>query len=148
VTLAGYAIVSAGTMADVLAPDPARSVDLRTAVQRHRNSCSASAPPGTVQVTNCVKKAVKRRNLHVQVKLRLNHLGQKLLNEQGGTSLQVAADIAEHQGGSSPLAALLRFTARSCQWPFAADQKVDWRGGPGRNSQRADRGESTTPPGV
>jgi hypothetical protein len=61
-----------------------------------------------VQVTNCVIKPGKRGKSQVPVKLKLNRLGRKLLSEQGGFTLQVAGNLTEHHGGSSPLAALLK----------------------------------------
>src|SRR5262249_21407132 len=87
-TVAGYAAIPAGLMADTLGEDRAAgSADLLFAVRPHGNPCSATAPPGTRQVTNCVTKPVKRRKSQVPVKLKLNKLGQKLLNEQGELTL-------------------------------------------------------------
>jgi hypothetical protein len=109
ITVAGYVTNPASLMANALGADRAAdSAGLLLAVRRHGNPCSATAPAGTVQVTNCVIKSVKRRKSQVPVKLKLNKLGRKLLSEQGGFTLQVAGSIAEHHGGSSPLVALLK----------------------------------------
>jgi hypothetical protein len=108
ITVAGYVTNRASLMADALGADRAAdSKGLLLAVQPH-GPCSATAPAGTVQVTNCVRKLVKRRKSQLPVKLRLNKLGQKLLSEPAGFTLQVAGSIAEHHGSSSPLAALLK----------------------------------------
>jgi DNA-binding beta-propeller fold protein YncE len=105
VTLAGYASNPASLMADALGA--ADSAGLLLAVRPHC-PCSVTAPPGTVQVTNCVTKAVKGRKSQVPVKLKLNKLGRQLLSEQGGFTLQVKGNVTEHHTGSSPLAALLK----------------------------------------
>jgi YVTN family beta-propeller protein len=108
VTLAGYAANPSSLVADALGADRAAdSADLLPAVRLH-GPCGATAPPGTVQVTNCVTKAVKGRKSQVPVKLKLNRLGKKLLSQPGGFTLQVAGTITEHHGGSSPLAGLLK----------------------------------------
>jgi hypothetical protein len=113
VTVAGYAAIPAGLTADAFGADGAPgSAALPLAVRRHRNPCSATTPPGTVQMTNCVRKLVKRRESQVPVKLRLNKLGRKLLSEPGGFVLQVAGSVTEPHGGSSPLAALLKLLRR------------------------------------
>jgi hypothetical protein len=109
VTVAGYAANPASLMADALGPDrAAASAGLLLAVRRHGNPCSATAPAGTVQVTNCVIKPVKRGRSRVAVKLKLNKLGRKLLSEQGGFTLQVAGSVTQHHGGTSLLAALFK----------------------------------------
>jgi hypothetical protein len=111
VTVAGYARLPVGFMADALAAGRAAgSADLLFAVRSHGTPCSATAPLGTVRVTNCVIKTIKRHKSQVTVGLKLNKLVRKLLNEQGGLTLQVAGSVTEHHGASSPLAVFLKLS--------------------------------------
>jgi hypothetical protein len=107
VTVAGYAPIVGSLMADALRADRAADGPGHLlAVRPHGNPCSATAPPGTVQVTNCVTKTVKHRKSRVPVKLKLNKLGRKLLKQQGGLTLRIAGSVTEHRGDKSLLTAL------------------------------------------
>jgi hypothetical protein len=108
VTVAGYVAPLAGTPAVAFgAGGDADASGQPRAVHVHGDACSATAPPGTVRVTNCVTKRFKRHNSHVSARLHLTKGGRQLLSVQGSLAVRAAGAVTERHGSGSPLSALL-----------------------------------------